>query len=101
MNLCIKPRSLRLQPEYLRRTLGAGDHRNGVHWISVPNCDTALYPTDAAWLDVCDGSEVVVSSRRGRIQFGVHLTDEVLPGQVFWRSTSRMGSERAHLWLDR
>jgi formate dehydrogenase major subunit len=42
-----------------------------------------LHPTDAARLDVRDGTEVVVSSRRGRIQVGVHLTDEVLPGQVF------------------
>jgi formate dehydrogenase major subunit len=40
-------------------------------------------PADAARLDVRDGTEVVVSSRRGRIQVGVHLTDEVLPGQVF------------------
>ena len=42
-----------------------------------------LHPADAARLDVRDGTEVVVSSRRGRIQVGVHLTDEVLPGQVF------------------
>jgi formate dehydrogenase major subunit len=42
-----------------------------------------LHPTDAARLDVRDGTEVVVRSRRGRIQVGVHLTDEVLPGQVF------------------
>ena len=34
-------------------------------------------------MDVRDGTEVVVSSRRGGIQVGVQLTDEVLPGQVF------------------
>lgn len=42
-----------------------------------------LHPADGGRLDVRDGTEVVVSSRRGRIQVGVHLTDEVLPGQVF------------------
>jgi formate dehydrogenase major subunit len=42
-----------------------------------------LHPADAARLDVRDGTDVVVSSRRGRIQVGAHLTDEVLPGQVF------------------
>jgi formate dehydrogenase major subunit len=42
-----------------------------------------LHAADAARLDVRDGTEVVLSSRRGRIHVGVHLTDEVLPGQVF------------------
>lgn len=42
-----------------------------------------LNPNDAARLEIRDGTDVVVSSRRGRVQVGVHLTDQVQPGQVF------------------
>jgi formate dehydrogenase major subunit len=49
----------------------------------LPSEHLDLNRADAARLDVRDGTEVVVSSRRGRIQVGVQLTDEVLPGQVF------------------
>jgi formate dehydrogenase alpha subunit len=49
----------------------------------LPTEQLDLHPADAARLDIRDGTNVVVSSRRGRIQVGVHLTDEVQPGQVF------------------
>ena len=57
--------------------------RRTANLVLLPTERLDLHPADAARLDVRDGTEVVVSSRRGRIQVGVHLTDDVLPGQVF------------------
>jgi formate dehydrogenase alpha subunit len=57
--------------------------RRTANLVLLPTERLDLHPADAARLDVRDGTDVVVGSRRGRIQVGVHLTDEVLPGQVF------------------
>ena len=57
--------------------------RRTANLVLLPTERLDLHPIDAARLNVIDGTEVIVSSRRGRIQVGVHLTDEVLPGQVF------------------
>jgi formate dehydrogenase major subunit len=57
--------------------------RRTANLVLLPTERLDLHPVDAARLNVLDGTEVLVSSRRGRIQVGVHLTDEVLPGQVF------------------
>jgi formate dehydrogenase major subunit len=57
--------------------------RRTANLVLLPTERLDLHPADPARLDVRDGTEVVVRSRRGRIQVGVHLTDDVLPGQMF------------------
>ena len=42
-----------------------------------------LNPADAAALDVVDGEEVIVASRRAEIRIAVRLSDRVAPRQVF------------------
>ena len=57
----------------------------------LPDERLDLNPYDAAPLHVRDDTEVVVGSRRGSIQVGAHLTNEVLPGQVFLAFHFRVG----------
>ena len=80
-----------------RRVVGVGkiDHRAGSLRIAGPG--SAIRSRRSG--QPPRRTEVVVSSRRSRIQIGGHLTDEVLRGQVFRRSTLGCGGERAHLWL--
>jgi len=42
-----------------------------------------IHPDDAEPLDIVDGQSVKVSSRRGQIEIGAHVTERVMPGTVF------------------
>jgi len=42
-----------------------------------------IHPDDAQSLDIVDGEPVRVSSRRGQIEIGAHVTERVMPGTVF------------------
>ncbi len=48
-----------------------------------PNAFVALHPTDAATLDVTDGDQLAVSSRRGTIELAARIDSGVEPGCVF------------------
>jgi len=42
-----------------------------------------IHPDDADSLGIINGESVEVSSRRGQIEIGVHVTERVMPGTVF------------------
>jgi len=42
-----------------------------------------IHPDDAESLGIVDGQRVKVSSRRGQIEIGTHVTERVMPGTVF------------------
>ncbi len=48
-----------------------------------PSAFVALHPTDAATLDVTDGDQLAISSRRGTIELAARIDDGVEPGCVF------------------
>jgi predicted molibdopterin-dependent oxidoreductase YjgC len=49
----------------------------------VPRECLEIHPDDAARLGVADGQDVVVESRRGRVELVAWPTERVAPGQVF------------------
>ncbi len=42
-----------------------------------------IHPDDAESLGIVDGQPIEVSSRRGQIEIGAHVTERVMPGTVF------------------
>jgi len=42
-----------------------------------------IHPDDAESVGIIDGQSVKVSSRRGQIEIGAHVTERVMPGTVF------------------
>ncbi len=49
----------------------------------APVVPVAVHPQDAAALELADGAEVVISSRRGEMTATVNVTDVVRKGEVF------------------
>ena len=50
---------------------------------SAPDNFLDIHPDDAARIEISEGDEVEVASRRGRVRCGARLTDRVLVGTVF------------------
>jgi predicted molibdopterin-dependent oxidoreductase YjgC len=63
----------------------------------APVVPVAVHPQDATALEIANGEEIVISSRRGEMKATVNITDAVRPGEVFVPFVRL--SEHAANWL--
>jgi anaerobic selenocysteine-containing dehydrogenase len=70
--------------------IGRRDLRSNNSWMhnvevlvkGKPRCTLHVHPDDAARLGLADGADAAVSSRTGRVEVPVEVTDAIRPGVV-------------------